>query len=96
MSMLNVSIDNGKYTVIQNDDGTVSVNRYGECWREVTGDKLILALAYEIDRLREELNKPKEQPKLEAEAIEPKYKKEHAPYAAHSADECDDPTCSHY
>lgn len=52
---LNVSVDNGKYTVIQTDDGYVSGLRYGEEWQDLTGNNLVLALAYEIDRLRDGL-----------------------------------------
>ena len=83
--MLSVSIENGKYTVVQEDDGTVCVQRFGEDWRGVTGDKLILTLAYEIDKLREQLK-----------GVSSKEERARLPYGQHSADECDDPTCSHY
>ncbi len=47
---LRVSVDDGKYTIIQNEVGHVRVLRYGEEWRE--GDKLILALAHEVEKLQ--------------------------------------------
>ncbi len=56
MSALNVSVYNGKYTVIQNDNGGIEALRYGEKWRDCCGDGLILALAQEIEELRNELD----------------------------------------
>lgn len=53
--MLRVDIDNGKYTVVQNERGALSALRYGEPWRDLVGDNLIGAMAYEIDDLREQL-----------------------------------------
>lgn len=55
MSLLQVQVDSGKYELTQNNDGSVSVKRHGKDWRDVTGDNLILALAYEIDHLRKGL-----------------------------------------
>lgn len=49
---MNISISSGKYTVIQNEDGSVEALLHGEKWRNCTGDKLILALAQEIETLR--------------------------------------------
>lgn len=80
MNNLNVSVDGGKYTVIQNADGSLKALRYGQEWQDLTGNNLVLALAQEIDRLR---NPPKQ----------PEYRSQNG---QHSADECDDPTCSHY
>ena len=53
--MLNVAVCDGKYTVIQNEQGAVRALRYGEEWRDCVGDGLIVALAYEVDSLRKEI-----------------------------------------
>jgi hypothetical protein len=48
----------GKYTIIFNDDPQkfdINVERYGEPWRLVTGDNLILALIHKIIELQEQL-----------------------------------------
>jgi hypothetical protein len=47
-----VQLENGKYTVILGNNGTMTCHRYGEPWRELTGDKLVYALAVEVQRLR--------------------------------------------
>lgn len=49
---LRVTVGDGKYTVIQEADGHLRALRYGEEWRDCTGDGLILALAHEVERLR--------------------------------------------
>jgi hypothetical protein len=46
------SFDNGKYTVI-NNNGLLSALRYGEPWRELTGDNLVAVMFHEVDRLHE-------------------------------------------
>ena len=48
MSGVNISICDGKYTVIQAPTGTTRVLRYGEEWRDVTGDNVIGGLAWEL------------------------------------------------
>lgn len=50
--MLYETVEDGKYTVIQHRTGNVEARRYGETWRDCTGDGLILALGYEVERLR--------------------------------------------
>lgn len=50
---MNIKLDNGKYEIIVNKDGTVKCLRYGEEWRDITGDGMVLAMAYEIDRLKD-------------------------------------------
>ena len=57
---LNVSVDWGKYTVIQDEKGHVRALRHGEEWRDCTGDGLILALAQEVEHLRERINNSKD------------------------------------
>jgi len=51
--LLRVSVYNDKYTVIQEEDGSLRALRYGEEWRDLCGDGLVLALAQEVDSLRE-------------------------------------------
>ena len=55
MNRLEVSLSDGKYTVIQNADGALKALRYGEEWQDLTGNNLVLALAHEVDRLRDGL-----------------------------------------
>lgn len=53
--MVNVSICDGKYTIIQDASGRTKLLRYGEPWRWVTGDNVILGAAYEIEKLQERI-----------------------------------------
>lgn len=41
-----------KYSVVTMKDGNMYAFRYGSKWRDLTGDKLILALVQEIERLK--------------------------------------------
>jgi ubiquinone biosynthesis protein UbiJ len=50
---MKIELDNGKYTYIF-EDGKHCALRYGEEWRNLTGDKFIYAMACEIERLQEE------------------------------------------
>jgi hypothetical protein len=45
----------GEYTVIQEPDGRLHALRHGQPWREMLGDNLVLSLAQEVERLREQL-----------------------------------------
>ncbi|MFA6043402.1 MAG: hypothetical protein WC718_00335 [Phycisphaerales bacterium] len=51
---LNVTVGDGKYTVVQGGDGGLRALRYGEEWRDCCGDGLIYALAVEVIKLRAE------------------------------------------
>lgn len=51
----NVSVANGKYTLILPSEGGLHALRYGERWRDLTGDGMVLALVQEIAELREKL-----------------------------------------
>lgn len=53
---LRVNVYDGKYTVIMTDDGGLRALRYGEEWRDLCGDGLVLALAHEIENLRGIIN----------------------------------------
>ncbi len=52
---LDVMIENGKYRVIQDNEGNLRTLRYGEEWRDCCGDNLIYCLAAEVERLREQI-----------------------------------------
>lgn len=45
-------LEDGKYT-IECCGGSMKALRYGEPWRDLTGDKLIGALLDELDRIRD-------------------------------------------
>lgn len=52
---LEVSVEDGKYTVIMESDGRLHALRYGEPWRELSGDKFVYCLAAELDQSRNEV-----------------------------------------
>lgn len=64
MDLLNISVDNGKYTIIQREDGSGEIFRYGEPWMSplcnVEGSKMILAMAYELEKLHNDLHRKQE------------------------------------
>ena len=60
MSGVNISICDGKYTVIQAPTGTTRVLRYGEDWRDVTGDNVIGGLAWELQEARDRIKRLEE------------------------------------
>lgn len=61
-----ISVDGGKYTFQSAEDGwSVDVLRYGEPWLNIkSGHKAILALAFEVEALREQVA-PRQAPLLE-------------------------------
>lgn len=52
---LNVSVDNGKYTVIMEADGRLHALRYGEPWQDLCGNNLVYFLAAELEDARKRL-----------------------------------------
>ena len=53
-----IMLDDGKYTVVLNSNPYgFKALRYGEEWRDLTGDNLILSMFYKIQGLQEILNK---------------------------------------
>jgi len=50
---VNITVYDGKYTVIQDVKGRLRALRYGDEWRDCCGDGLILALAQEVQNLRD-------------------------------------------
>ena len=57
----NVSICDGKYIIIQAPTGTTRVLRYGEEWRDVTGDNVIGGLAWELQEARDRIKRLEEE-----------------------------------
>ncbi len=55
MTETRISVSDNKYTVIHSDGRGLRALRYGDEWRDLTGDGLVLALAQEIEMLREAL-----------------------------------------
>jgi hypothetical protein len=52
----NITVADGKYTILQDGSGRLSVLRFGDKWitgPNIPGSNLILAMAYEIEELRE-------------------------------------------
>jgi hypothetical protein len=52
---LRVEVYDGKYTVIFMSNGALSIRRYGQPWRDETGNGCLLALAQEVQNLRDKL-----------------------------------------
>ena len=48
-----VSVEDGKCTVVMQSDGGLRALRYGESWRDLTGDKLIVWLVAELRDARQ-------------------------------------------
>lgn len=48
-----IKLEGKKYEIVIDDTiGKILVYRYGEYWRDLTGDKLFLAMAHEIEALK--------------------------------------------
>lgn len=52
--MITHTFSDGKYTVIFHDSGKSKALRYGEEWRDLTGDGLVLAMLQDYDDLKEQ------------------------------------------
>lgn len=46
-----IDLDDGKYTIQHENGANLRCLRYGQPWRDLTGDKMVLAMADEIERL---------------------------------------------
>lgn len=55
MGVYHISVYEGKYTVVCGGAEPMRALRYGEEWRNLCGDNLVGAMAYEIMELRERL-----------------------------------------
>ena len=53
---MRVSVDGGKYTYVITETNA-HVLRYGELWKDATGDKFTYSMAAEIEYLREQVEK---------------------------------------
>ncbi len=53
---MRVSVEGGKYTYVVTETNS-HVLRYGELWRDATGDKFTYSMAAEIESLREQVEK---------------------------------------
>ena len=53
---MEVTVGDGKYTVVQRENGNLEARRHGMLWRDCTGDGLIYQLAAEVASLRGQLN----------------------------------------
>lgn len=51
--MTKIELEGGKYTIIHENGCNLRALRYGEEWRNLIGDNLVLAMAQEIEELRE-------------------------------------------
>lgn len=52
--ILDLSLNDGEYRVILDESGLHAL-RYGQEWRSLTGDNLVLALASALDDARKEI-----------------------------------------
>jgi hypothetical protein len=50
-----IDLENGKYTVLHDNGAGLHALRYGEPWRDMVGDGLVLAMAQEIEELQAHL-----------------------------------------
>lgn len=48
-----IDLKDGKYTVVLRSDGAMHALRHGEPWRDLVGDKMVMAMAHEIMELRQ-------------------------------------------
>jgi len=50
------TVCDGKYTIVfRESTGELSALRYGEPWRDLCGDGIVLAMLQEIENLKQEL-----------------------------------------
>ena len=65
---MRVSVEGGKYTYVITETNA-HVLRYGELWKDATGDKFTYSMAAEIESLREQVEKLTAALKLAREAL---------------------------
>lgn len=51
MTTETIDLEDGKYTLCLHSDGRLEALRYGEPWRELCGDKLVLCLMQRVQAL---------------------------------------------
>jgi hypothetical protein len=59
MKDIKIKLDNGKYEVTVGMNGEAKATRYGEQWRDLTGDNLILFMAMKIEEQEEIIKEAK-------------------------------------
>jgi len=59
--MEQLSLENGKYLIVNGlgKGGGIHALRYGEVWRDLTGDNLVLAMFHRIEELQNEVDQYK-------------------------------------
>lgn len=55
MSKEKINFYDKKYTLVLDEKGKLSALRYGEVWRDLTGDGLVLAMFNEISKLNSDI-----------------------------------------
>lgn len=56
MTIQNIDVNNGKYTVVFDDsNGKLTALRYGEPWRDIQGDNLVYWLAMSLQCAKEQI-----------------------------------------
>lgn len=56
MKIEQINLRDGKYSIIQKENGSLEALRYGESWRDLTGDNLVYAMTVEIQKLTKALS----------------------------------------
>lgn len=56
MNILEVTVGDGKYTIVFGKNGSLKALRYGKEWQDLTGNGMVLALAQEIQNLKDQIN----------------------------------------
>lgn len=59
MTISTVLIINEKYMVLHENGTNLRARRYGEDWRDLVGDGLVLAMAQRIEELEDEIKELK-------------------------------------
>lgn len=57
MTTTRIDIDNGKYSILHENGSNLRALRNGEPWQDLQGSGLVLAMAQEIEELREKLSR---------------------------------------
>lgn len=55
MKFFDIKLEHGKYRVIFDSYSGFRALRYGEPWRDLTGDNLIMTMAFRIEELENKL-----------------------------------------
>lgn len=55
--MTKIELENGKYTILHDNGNNLRALRYGEEWRSLTGDGMVLAMAHKIESQQEYIDK---------------------------------------